>query len=149
MHDQPDVAADPHRPEVLVLAPCRAYGTHAGIGRVELQVERRRLDGFLLVAGQSGEAVGEGVGDAEFHQAASQRLRIGTANSRSPNGTVAFAVVQYYTRRKAFSGNLLQLAQPTEVTRRYRGSGFDLDAGHALPAAFQHRSTSTPSLSRK
>ena len=39
-----------------------------GIGRIELQVERRRLDGLLLVAGQPGEAVGEGVGDAEIHQ---------------------------------------------------------------------------------
>jgi hypothetical protein len=40
---------------------------HSGIGRIELQVERRRLDGFLLVAGQVSEAVGEGVGNAKFH----------------------------------------------------------------------------------
>ena len=66
--DQPDVAADPHRPEVLVLRLVELVEAHAGIGRVELQVEGRRLDGLLLVAGQAGEAVGEGVGDAEFHQ---------------------------------------------------------------------------------
>jgi hypothetical protein len=29
----------------------------------------RLADGFLLVAGQLGEAVREGVGDAKFHQA--------------------------------------------------------------------------------
>jgi adenine-specific DNA-methyltransferase len=40
---------------------------HAGIGRVELQVEGRRLHGLLLIPGQSGEAVSENVGDAEFH----------------------------------------------------------------------------------
>ena len=67
VNDQPDVAAHPHRPEVLVLCLVELVEAHAGIGRVELQVERRRLDGLLLVAGQSGEAVGEGVGDAEFH----------------------------------------------------------------------------------
>lgn len=39
---------------------------HARIGRVDLKVERRRFDGFLLVAGQTGEAVSEGIGDAEF-----------------------------------------------------------------------------------
>ena len=67
VNDQPDVAADPHRPEVLVLRLVELVEAHAGIGRVELQVEGRRLDGLLLVAGQAGEAVGEGVGDAEFH----------------------------------------------------------------------------------
>ena len=67
MNDQPDVAVHPHRPEVLVLRLVELVEAHAGIGRVELQVERRRLDGLLLVAGQSGEAVGESVGDAKFH----------------------------------------------------------------------------------
>ena len=38
-----------------------------GFAGFSLQVEGRRLDGLLLVAGQAGEAVGEGVGDAEFH----------------------------------------------------------------------------------
>lgn len=42
--------------------------THAGIGRVDLQIEGGGLGGFLLVAGESGEAVGEGVGDAEVHR---------------------------------------------------------------------------------
>ena len=58
---------DPHRPEILVLRLVELVEAHARIGRVELQVEGRRLDGLLLVAGQSGEAVGEGIGDAKFH----------------------------------------------------------------------------------
>ena len=41
---------------------------HAGAGGIQLQIERRRLDELLLVAGQAREAVREGVGDAEFHQ---------------------------------------------------------------------------------
>jgi len=32
------------------------------------QIEGRGLDGLLLLAGELGEAVGEGVGDAEVHQ---------------------------------------------------------------------------------
>jgi hypothetical protein len=32
-----------------------------------LQVERGGLDGLLLIAGQPGEAVGEGVGDEELY----------------------------------------------------------------------------------
>jgi len=43
--------------------------THAGIGRIELQVKRRCLDGLLFLARQSGEAVGERIGDAKLHNA--------------------------------------------------------------------------------
>ena len=64
VNDQPDVAAHPHRPEILVLRLVELVEAHAGIGRIELQVERRRLDGLAL-ARQPGEAVGEGVGDAK------------------------------------------------------------------------------------
>src|SRR6266516_3150184 len=67
VNDQPDVAAYSHRPKVFVPHLIELVEAHAGIGRIELQVERRRLDGLLLVAGQSGEAVGECVGDAELH----------------------------------------------------------------------------------
>ena len=38
-----------------------------GIDRVELQVERRDLGRFLLLARQAGEAVDEGIGNAEVH----------------------------------------------------------------------------------
>jgi len=49
----------------------KGFGANPGAGRVELQVEGYRFDGLLLVTGQPGEAVGEGVGDAEVHHAAS------------------------------------------------------------------------------
>ena len=65
--DQPDVAVDPHRPEVLVLRLVELVEAHSGTGRIDLQVERGGLDGLLLVAGQPGEAVGECVRDAKFH----------------------------------------------------------------------------------
>ncbi len=74
VNDQPDVAAHPHRPEVLVLHLVDLVEAHAGIGRVELQIERRRLDGFLLVAGQAGKAVGEGIGDAKVHKITSSMV---------------------------------------------------------------------------
>jgi hypothetical protein len=67
VNDQPDVAIHPHRPELFVLRLVQLMETHAGIGRIELQVERRRLDGLLLLASEPGEAVGEGVGDPKFH----------------------------------------------------------------------------------
>ena len=66
--DQPDVATDPNGPEVLVLRPVDLVQLQAGMRRVHLQVERRCLHRLLLVAGQLGKAVGEGVGDAELHQ---------------------------------------------------------------------------------
>ncbi len=65
--DQPDVATDPNGPEVLVLRPVDLVQLQARMRRVHLQVERRGLDRLLLVAGQPGEAVGEGIGDAELH----------------------------------------------------------------------------------
>ncbi len=39
-----------------------------GVGRIHLEIKRGGLDGLLLIAGQTGEAVRESVGDAEFHQ---------------------------------------------------------------------------------
>jgi hypothetical protein len=41
----------------------------ARTGRVELKVKGGGLSGLLLLAGQPGKAVGEGVRDAEFHNA--------------------------------------------------------------------------------
>ena len=66
--DQPDVATDPHGPEVLVLRPVDLVQLQARVRRVHLQVERRCLHRLLLVTGQLRETVGEGVGDSELHQ---------------------------------------------------------------------------------
>ncbi len=70
--DQPDVAADANRPEVLVFGLFEFVKTHPGIRRIELQVERGRLDGLLLFASQSYETVGKGVCDTEFHSTGSR-----------------------------------------------------------------------------
>jgi len=69
MDNQSDVATDPNGPEVLVLRPVDLVQLQARMRRVHLQVERRGLHHLLLVAGQLRETVGEGVGDAELHQA--------------------------------------------------------------------------------
>ena len=65
--DQPDVAVDADGPEPLVPRLVELVESHPGIGRIDLQIERGGLHGFLLVAGEASEAVGEGVGDAEIH----------------------------------------------------------------------------------
>jgi hypothetical protein len=67
VHDQPKVAADPHRPEPPVLRLSELVEAHPGAGRIELQVEDGGLDGLLLIAGEARQAVGERVGDAELH----------------------------------------------------------------------------------
>jgi hypothetical protein len=67
VQDDADVTACTHRPEVLVFGLLDPMQAHAGMRRVQLQVERRGFDRLLLVAGQAGQAVGEGVGDAEVH----------------------------------------------------------------------------------
>ncbi len=65
--DQTNVAAHPYRPKVLVFRPVELVEAQPRTCRIHLQVEGRRFDGFLLVASEAGEAVGERVGDAEFH----------------------------------------------------------------------------------
>ena len=47
------IIAHPHRPEIVVLRLVELVKAHAGVGRVDLQVERRRLDRLLLLAGQA------------------------------------------------------------------------------------------------
>jgi hypothetical protein len=42
VHDQPNVAADSHRPEILVLRPVQLVETHAGIDQIELQDQTPR-----------------------------------------------------------------------------------------------------------
>ena len=46
----------------------KGFGANPGACRVKLQVESGCLYRLLLIAGQTDEAVGEGVGDAEVHQ---------------------------------------------------------------------------------
>ena len=67
VNDQPDVAANTHGPEILVLRLGELVEAHARVGWIYLEVGGRGLDGFLLFPGQASEAVGEGVGDAQFH----------------------------------------------------------------------------------
>jgi hypothetical protein len=74
VNDQPDVGTHPHRPEILVLRPVQLVEAHAVACGIHLQVESGRLGRLLLVAGQAGETVGEGVGDEEGHSLTSSVL---------------------------------------------------------------------------
>ena len=52
---------------LIILRLVQLVEAHARIRRIELQVEGRRLDRLLLVAGQFEQAVVEGAGKAEVH----------------------------------------------------------------------------------
>ncbi len=68
VHDQPDIAADPHRPEVRVFRFVEFVQLHAGLRRVQLQVEGGDFDRFLLLAGEPRQAIRERVGDGRTFQ---------------------------------------------------------------------------------
>ena len=67
MDDEPDVGVDANGPEIRVFGPLQLVKAQARVGRVELQVERGCLYRLLLLSGQLAEAIGKGVGNAEFH----------------------------------------------------------------------------------
>ena len=50
--DQPHIAINSHRPEVFVARFVQLVKAQTVAGRIELQVERRRLSSLLLVAGE-------------------------------------------------------------------------------------------------
>jgi hypothetical protein len=53
MDDAAGIGVDADRSEILVFRLFELVKAHAGAGGIDLQVERRRLDLLLLVAGQS------------------------------------------------------------------------------------------------
>ncbi|HRD76449.1 MAG TPA: hypothetical protein PK264_10995 [Hyphomicrobiaceae bacterium] len=71
MDDDTDVAVDAHGPEVRVLRGIDPMKLKPWIGRIGLQIERRRFDRLLLVAREPAEGEREGIGDAKFHTCAS------------------------------------------------------------------------------
>ncbi|MFQ5651411.1 MAG: hypothetical protein ACE5IY_15855 [bacterium] len=67
VHNQAKIPAHPHRAEIGISRPIQLMEFHPRLRRIELQIERRGLDGLLLFVGQPRQAGGEGVGDAEVH----------------------------------------------------------------------------------
>ena len=65
--NQPNVATDSNGPEIRIASAIELVELHPRIRRIELQIEGGRLDNLLFIAGQLSEAVGECVGDSEFH----------------------------------------------------------------------------------
>src|SRR4051812_18874535 len=84
MDDEPNVAVDAHRPEVRVLAPFESVELHTRRGRVQLEVECRRLGRLLLGASEVAEAVGEGVGDPELHRRGQPSAARSVGNNATP-----------------------------------------------------------------
>ena len=68
MDYQPDVATHAHGPEIFIFHLVELVKAHAGIGGIDLQVESCCLYSLLLIAGQTGEAISERVGNAKFHR---------------------------------------------------------------------------------
>jgi hypothetical protein len=67
MHDQADIAVDPRRPEVRVLALVDPMQLETFAGAIHLQVEDARLYCLLVHAREAVERRSEGVGDEEVH----------------------------------------------------------------------------------
>lgn len=65
MHDQPDVAIHSNRPESAILRLIELVELQTRLSRVQLEVEGRRLYGFLLIAREFGQAAGKRVCDAD------------------------------------------------------------------------------------
>ncbi len=65
--DQADISVHADRPEPLVFRAIELVEAEARCRRIQLQVERGRLDRLLLVTGQPGQAVGEGICNQELH----------------------------------------------------------------------------------
>lgn len=53
MHDQAQIAADPHRPKVLIFGTVELMKAHTATGGLHLQIKRGGLAGLLLVASQA------------------------------------------------------------------------------------------------
>ena len=111
VNDQPDVATYPNRPEILV--PCfgELVEAHARIGRVELEVEGRGLDGFLFLTSQPSETVGKGIGNAEVH-CARDRRHAGQAFGRTRAACCARTSARSLRRDLANSGFAGSLGHP-------------------------------------
>ena len=67
VHDDRDVRIHTHRLEVLVLRFVQLVELQSRCRQIHLEVKGRGLDGFLLLSRETGEAIGEGVGDEEVH----------------------------------------------------------------------------------
>lgn len=51
MHDQTDIAIDAQRAEIRIARRIQLVELHTRMGRIKLQIERRGLNGLLLIAG--------------------------------------------------------------------------------------------------
>jgi hypothetical protein len=67
VNDQSNVTAYPNRPKSAIFRSFELVELHARMRRVQLKIERRRLYGLLLIAGEFGQAIRKSVGNPEFH----------------------------------------------------------------------------------
>jgi len=65
VNDEPDVGTHSHGPESPIARFVQFVELHPGRGGVQLEIEGGGLDGLLLVTRETGEGVGECIGDAE------------------------------------------------------------------------------------
>ena len=67
VNNNPQIFANPNRPKVFVFGLIKPMKLHTRTLRVHLQIKGRGLHGLLLLAGEFGEAIGEGIGNKEIH----------------------------------------------------------------------------------
>jgi hypothetical protein len=65
--NEADVRVHPYGQEILVFRLVQLVELHPRTGRIHLQIKGRCLDGLLLLARETGKAVGEGIGNSEIH----------------------------------------------------------------------------------
>ena len=75
VHDNADIGAYPHRPEMLVLGFVDAMELETRVGRIYLEIESGILDGLLRLNGEAGEAICKTIRDPEFRLSALFRFR--------------------------------------------------------------------------
>ena len=99
VHDHAHAAIHPNRPESLIPGPVDPMELHSRLRRIELQIERRRLRGLLLLAVQPGaaldrvSAMGRSTADPLPSGERSCQISRATAPSR-PDGHTT--VTEYY-----------------------------------------------------
>src|SRR5205085_2553360 len=68
VNDQTNVSTHADGPEIRVFRFCKFVKLQTRMTWIQLEIKCRSLDGFLLLACDPGEAVGERIRNSKFHQ---------------------------------------------------------------------------------
>ena len=111
MNDDAKISADPDGPEVLVPCSVKLVEIHSWTCRIQLQIECRGFNGFLLIACQAGKAIGKGIGNTKLHNGVFNKLFY----SKDLHDLVAKVVDDFYGNSTGF--RLIEWAGDVAVER--------------------------------